>query len=181
MNGNVFKPFFDVSQHTFLQPILGPIHTPFNSKTGYHKGPVTSKEKKIFGCGPLNGTAVTILGFIKSDKIDSSIFIDSVNMSADSCVTDGDDDGWDTDDNLETDVKSISKNPLKCISRSCQHKFTQTSTKEFQDFNIENNHCVQPPSVGALYSLVDCLCNLLSVLTQLKQQIAIKNHCHHCH
>lgn len=177
LNGNVFKPFLDVSQQIGLQLILGPVHELFNKKNGYCKGPVTSKEKKMFHCVPLLSTAVTVLGFIKRDKISRNIFNNSVNASADSLLDD-DDDSWDTDDDDETFISEISKRPLRCISKSCQHKFTQTDKK---DLNIEENIFVQTVSSGALYSLVDRLSGLFNVLSRLKQQIAVRNDCHHCH
>lgn len=176
LSGKVFKPFLDVSQQICLQLILGPIHESFNKTSGYCKAPVTSKEKKMFHCLPLPGTAVTVLGFIKSDKISTNIFNNSVNTPADSLLED--DDSWDTDDDSETFVKEFSKRPLKCISKSCQHKFTQTDKK---DLNIQENICVQTVSTGALYSLVDRLSGLLNVLSRLKQQIAVRNDCHHYH
>lgn len=162
----------DVSQKISLQLILGPIHESFNQKIGNCKRTVTSKEKKMFHCVPLPSTAVTVLGFIKSDKICSTnMFNNSLNTSADSLLDD--DDSWDTDDDSEIFVKEISKKPLKCISKSCQHKCTQTDKK---DLNIRENICV-----GALYSLVDRLSGLVNVLSRLKQQIVVRNDCHHRH
>lgn len=166
LKGNVFKPFLDVSQQICLRLILGPIHELFNTKNGYCKGSVTSKEKKMFNCLPLSSTAVTVLGFIKTDKISTNILNNSVNLSAD-LLLDDDDDSWDTDDDSETLVNEISKRPLKCVSKPCQHKFIQTDKKDL-------NNC-------ALYSLVNSLSGLFSVLSRLKQQIAVRNDCHHCH